>query len=481
MELLTNIMETIKTYDGTDAYRKDCRYIKGIYYKKNVQCFNIDGTWYRINSNKIVFDHEVKKWVLRESYPNIIDGIVDIDDSTPIMGKFTPNITKNDYLYYNGSLYLTLNDSFLINNKYITEGLNGKYYFKNQAVPREFTTKVKPRRENFYSFAYNYGSDPLIPIFSENFDKGFKGMPLLSDAWKHLGKFTFGVEFETEAGAIPEKYLINNGLIACRDGSITGFEYTTIPLKGESGIQCIKTSGYLLDKYCVCSPNESLHIHIGGYPRTIKNIAALYRLGVLIEHQIYSMFPYYYINTSNFKRKGYCNPLYKLDANLNDAKSIFIGIYNYLSGGANTFSKFPTGTHPMDRSGQHKWEISPRYHWLNLIPLIWGNRGTVEFRCHIPTVRSQKVINWLFITVAILKYALKHTKELTSEILSKLPEITLKDILQEAYPDNISNILIDYIKQRKLHYGNRNDIVGEMEIISERTSKLDLFTLTEFV
>ena len=359
MNYMTSIMEIVKTYDGTEAYRKDCRYIKGNFYIKNIQCFNINGTWYRINSDKIAFDNEVQSWIVLDSYTRIVDGIIDLKNDIPIIGKFSPT-SKNTELYYKGVNYLVIRESVLLGCSLILEGVNGKYYYNSGKIPKEFLQKVRPHKDNYYSFPFNYGSEPLIPEFTEHFNKSFIGESLSSTAWKHLAGFTFGVEFETDLGAIPEKYLMGNGLIACRDGSISGFEYTTIPLSASSGIQCIKRSSELLKKYCSCSPNESLHIHIGGYPKTIKAIAALYRLGNLIQKEIYSLFPYYYVDTSNFKKKGYCNPLYKVGEESKVAREIFDGIYNYLSGGVGKFSRFPTGTHPLDRSGQHKWEISPR-------------------------------------------------------------------------------------------------------------------------
>lgn len=116
---------------------------------------------------------------------------------------------------------------------------------------------------------------------------------------------------------------------------------------------------------------------------------------------------------------------------------------------------------------------------MNLIPLIWGSRGTVEFRCHTPTLQSQKVINWLFILVAILKYALSNSTKLVNCIESELPKITLREIVQMAYPPEISKVLINYMSSRKIHYHNKNDVVGEIEIFSEETG--DIFELKEFV
>lgn len=480
------LMESVTTYDGTTAPRKDCRFIKGDYYLKNAQCFFIDGKWYRINSGYIVFDHEVKSWILRSTAYSLKTGIVYISpDCTNIeRGAFTANLDKNVLIRMsNGDFETAIDYKMLDANPMIEESVSGIYYFKKDEskLSSRFTTKLKPNKDGFYTFPFNYGSDELLDTFSTSFREKFVGKLLSSDAYKYLEDYTFGVEFETERGAIPERFLMPNGLIACRDGSIAGFEYTTIPLNGESGIMAIKKNCELLSKYCSCSPNESLHIHIGNYPKTLKNIAALYRLALLLQEEIYTMFPYFYIDTAQFKRKSYCGPLPRYELESTDALEIFSGLYYFLSNG-NTFgSRFPTGAHPMDRSGQHKWDISPRYLWMNVIPLIWGKRGTVEFRCHTPTLDSQKVINWLFIVVSILKYAKKHTKDLVSSPYTELPPITLMNVICEAYPKKISSVLLDYISTRKKHYADKCDVVGESEIYAEQNKDSSLFNLTPFI
>jgi hypothetical protein len=104
---------------------------------------------------------------------------------------------------------------------------------------------------------------------------------------------------------------------------------------------------------------------------------------------------------------------------------------------------------------------------MNFIPIIWGTRGTVEFRCHTPTLSATKTIYWLFILVAILKYAKSHVKELTTVKQTELPKITLTSILNSAYPRKISRVLIKYIEDRKTHYKSRQDPTGDFEIHEE--------------
>jgi hypothetical protein len=115
-----------------------------------------------------------------------------------------------------------------------------------------------------------------------------------------------------------------------------------------------------------------------------------------------------------------------------------------------------------------------------MIPIIWGSRGTVEFRCHTPTVQYQKVINWLFIVVAILKYAKKYATLLTSKPFDKLPKVSLYTVLENAYPPKIYTILYKYVEDRIVYYTDKNDEIGEREIMEEELGR-DMFNLISFV
>ena len=75
----------VTTFDGSQAKRSDCRYIKGQFYIKNEHCFFIDGLWYRCTNNNIIYNHTTKRWVKydRETieFAAVKFGIVDIVDS----------------------------------------------------------------------------------------------------------------------------------------------------------------------------------------------------------------------------------------------------------------------------------------------------------------------------------------------------------------------------------------------------------------
>ena len=82
--------------------------------------------------------------------------------------------------------------------------------------------------------------------------------------------------------------------------------------------------------------------------------------------------------------------------------------------------------HPLDRENVHKWNINSRYHIVNFNPLFFGNNKTVEFRCHTNTFNKHKIMHWVFITSAIVKYAsLNRGKSIGS--------ISLQEILRKVF------------------------------------------------
>ena len=65
----------VKTYNGLEVEKDTCKYIRGEYYVKNVDCFQLDdGKWYRINSDKIVYDYSTEKYIRKNN--NLIEGVV---------------------------------------------------------------------------------------------------------------------------------------------------------------------------------------------------------------------------------------------------------------------------------------------------------------------------------------------------------------------------------------------------------------------
>jgi hypothetical protein len=121
LEKSINLMEKVITFDGTEALRKDCRFIKGNYYIKEKQCFCIKDKWYRINSEYIVYDHRKDKYILKSESGRLLYGITNILSTNTIeFGHFS---RKESELYFSfqGELYCLLDESLLKNNSNIRE------------------------------------------------------------------------------------------------------------------------------------------------------------------------------------------------------------------------------------------------------------------------------------------------------------------------------------------------------------------------
>lgn len=109
--------------------------------------------------------------------------------------------------------------------------------------------------------------------------------------------------------------------------------------------------------------------------------------------------------------------------------------------------------------------------------LFFSPRRTAEFRLHHATLNGQKMVNWLFICIAILRYAEKHAKK----ILTTNTPITLDDVLN-YYADTfkskdaifLSEYLKAYVKERKDYFRKdfeRGDYTSEKEQAQDKHYK----------
>mgnify|MGYP000978013104 CR=1 FL=1 len=91
--------------------------------------------------------------------------------------------------------------------------------------------------------------------------------------------------------------------------------------------------------------------------------------------------------------------------NKDNMAEAFEPIFQFLSMG-HTFKEFDNDLsnvteHPSDPRGNSKWYVKSRYRWVNMIPLLFGNKETVEFRIHTPTYDIDKILNFLLINLEI--------------------------------------------------------------------------------
>jgi len=308
----------------------------------------------------------------------------------------------------------------------------------------------------------------MMDMFNSGVDKRRSVTQTNIATWaQRIEPFSFGFEFETNRGKIPNYRIMNSGLVPLRDGSITGIEYATVPLSGKSGIVDLEEMCTLLQRYTTFTEQESLHLHIGNIPTGKRFIGYLYTMCCILEKDIFSIFPKYYAQTSKFKAKGkdYNMPL-KKELVAMTPEETFDNIAFYLSEGKK-YQGFGA-EHPSDPEGHSKWSIQSRYHFVNFIPLLFGTNRTLEFRCHVPTHDVIKVINWLYICSAIIKYTEKLCNANVDLMARK--HTSLKEVIADTYPTKLAMYLNDYISMRK---ENRmkdeaiGDMVGATEISAE--------------
>ena len=487
---------TVQTFDGSVANKRDCRFIKGDFYIKNKQCFLINDTWYRVNSGFITYDNETRQWVIIKDNPNLIKGIVSFDGEEAILGFYTQNKFKNVTVYLKDGRILSCIDYKILPPGYFRENVTEMVFEHVSYKTTRESLGLTPTRsrlaksfdERFPKVDFNNHGYPItLPYCTKHYDasmyeKFLKSMVVpnsfstnIGRYYHELGNLSFGFEFETNFGKIPNYRILESGLIPLRDGSISGIEFATIPLSGRTGILALENITSLLTKYVSISENESLHLHIGNTTTTKKYISYLYTLCCVLEKEIFSLFPQYYAQTSKFKARGkdYNMPLRK-ELVTDDCDETFSNIAFYLSDGKK-YQGFGSN-HPSDPDGSHKWQVNSRYHWCNFIPLMFGSNNTIEFRVHIPTRNTIKVLNWLYICSAIVKYAeLEHKKD---NALSNVKYVTLKDIFNAVYTPKLANYLYEYISFRKSER-KLNDVAGDFtgrtEIMEEMTGSKPFF------
>lgn len=462
MRAIKNIK--VITIFGNTVDKKDCISISGEYYQKNVDCFNIDGRWFRKGNPKIYFNDVKQEWC--KLNPNVVDGIIGYIESNYnyIFGKFEKTFEGDYYIETLDGKYVVCNKELFNKIPKIFNKYDGVFYDMKKAYSRSFN-KDKDRLGNayIYSFERLYNSEGLIDIFSQvDNSKYTEKLTFPKSISNVIDKYSFGFEIETSAGIIPEYKCKELGLIPLRDGSINGHEYTTIPMRGMDGINLLANQMKELNNSCSIDRDCSVHLHLGDFPLEKNKILDLYNLCFLLQDEIGELFPYCIYNTSRYKSHGkdYCK---KLPQKMNSIE-VF---YNFLTDGQLDWNESFTNPHPSDPRRDRKWEVHNRYFFVNFINMLFGNKTkTVEFRIHNATTNIDKLVNWLYICIAILNYAENGTPN---------NNITLAHVIEFSYDADTATILDSYIKERKAYNKmckiKLNDIYGYFDLLDDKEMK----------
>jgi len=456
-----NSESKVTTIFGKTVNKKDCISINGEYYEKNVDCFNIDGRWFRKGNPRIYFDDVKQEW--RKINPNVIEGIIGYnpENASYNYGMFEKEFAC-DYILMTSYGQSTVCDKKLFDSiPKIFSQYDGYFYDYKYAYSRNYD-KAKDKQGNayIYSFERLYNSEGLIEMFSKVDNSKYTEKLINTVEYdKLIDKYSFGFEIETASGVLPEFKCKQLGLIPLRDGSISGHEYTTIPMKGIDGINLLANQMKELKDSCSISKECSVHLHLGGFPIEKNKILSLYNLCYLLQNEIGELFPFYVYNTGKYKGNGkdYCK---KLPQKMNSMEIL----YNFLADGNAEWNSSFTKPHPSDPRRDRKWEVHSRYYYCNFINMLFGDKiKTVEFRVHNASTNIDKLVNWLYICMAILNYAENGTPS---------NDITLKDVIEFSYSESTSKILNEYIKIRKDYnkmcqtkYG---DIYGYFDLMDDK-------------
>ena len=478
----------VVTIKGEELPISRCRKFNKQWYKigdlkieNSGDCYLIDNRYYREETEIVIYNHSIKEYILK--HDNLIYGVVNIIDNIVIKGYFNNDKNYSTILLELGINYLLFDANVIANNRYYRECLSdGNFYHISRLVAKKLNEIKIPQQS--YKNSLPYDSKGIIQKNLYNYNNNYSPeiLPNIKRYAPLLKELSFGLEFETIKGFIPERLLEKYGLIPLRDGSISGIEYVTVPMDGEKGLQCsydilntLKERTEYDDKSC------SLHLHLGNLPRTKEFILAFFKLGMFIQDEMYQMFPIYKKYNFGIKNKNYSAPLptFEILSQLDtviDSRNLdknFDVLYKYLSMGESLQNhdnnldnvKF----HPADENGNHKWNIHTRYFLFNLIPLIFGNKQTIEFRIHTPTYDENKIIPFILMNSMLVNFVIKYQNIILSGDLN-FKNLNLYEILANVISDSniegkteLKNMFLDYIQTRKSYCKRQTgsgDILG---------------------
>lgn len=481
----------VTTIKGDTEYRRNCKYIGGKYYLMDRDCFNVEGKWHRVDGGLIVYDHETKIWIHKNQAKGLIRGIVDFEkDNKPVVGYFSRNIYNNviTKTKSHGSIP-AINSEILEKNGFIEDVSVGTWFFKGDMSSDDIRArKVIRNNRSFTDRGYNIEENAKDFNFKVEAYNNYNTTisKKAREMSKYLGDITFGAEIEIAKGNLPENLQSKFGVVICRDGSIDGGpELVTIPLGGAKGLQTLCDLGEALYKRGETSLACSFHLHFGNTRRDKLYVAAVYTLCRRIQDEIFTMFPYYKTDPKGVKKKNYnqklqrlgIHPLIKTDKESFETYLVDVHakLFDFFAEGRMTLDQFDKKTreHPVSR----KWDRHNRYFWVNLFNMFFGHRHTFEFRLHGPTTNPHKMINWLFICLAILKYADKNALQILK--MKDKETVSLKELLT-IYEDNfpkdgkarfLSEYLYAYFRERQEAFKKdykRGDVISSWDIDEDK-------------
>lgn len=494
-------IERVMTFDGILMPKDKVRHIQGEYYIPNKSCFKVGNRWYRINSGMIELDHTTKEYALKST---LLEGVVDYSNGSIVLGFYSSKLPREAQINIftkEGQRYFALNESILSDN--FVEDLSTGFFYEKGNKSIDYSGFNYKRRSGYAGVLNNGNPEPNYYFwddcpFRNQLTEYYNNLeiPISNDVQKIsrlIKGITFGIEFECNNGTIPLRHLFNCGTVVVRDGSVKGYEYTTIPMSGAKGLQTIINFCAYLQKYCTFDQYCSLHIHFGNLRDDKLYLLATYMAAYKLQQEIFDLVPYYKRDPVTIIKteKNYCKPLPSLNI-VNDklissksgkefsdtVEMHYQQLFKFLSGGVEADRVYNRTTH-VHPQGDEKWKQLSRYHYFNIMPMIFGKHKTMESRIHHMTFSPDKIINWLLFNVAFLKFCDSNTKEILKSNVGITVENVLKGYLDDfmyegkrtsSFRTNIVSTLIKYFDQRKQQFSNEmmnHQYISEKELFED--------------
>lgn len=384
-------------------------------------------------------------------------GLIYIDDNYAEFGYF-PESNDNIRIIYEGSLV------WGISYDELKDHLGFDYLQGSYVIGKDVNQYNFPFGRDV--FPYNLDKMTYNAKFEEHLFKDKQNISnLLEFRFINELPYTFGLEFETAGGYLPQHRLYELGLIPLRDGSISGIEFTTVVLQGNMGLNLLKQQVEALNACTIFDKDCSLHVHFGNFKLSGNVLLAVNNL--FHNSDISQFLPELTFSTYLYKTnkdKNYCE--------FNDKYISFEEMYGLLVG-RNFYGDFKQ-PHPKDIGGTRKWNIKTRYKAVNFINAIcYNGPKTIEYRMLRPTYNFNKILGWLFIYGAIIKYAEQNAKSTFYNIRH-----SIEHIVRSVYSTELADILVKFLDMsRKIVYAQSsvNDSYGMRTDIDDKIITYETF------
>ena len=356
------------------------------------------------------------------------------------------------------------------------------YFYHNTLVDKPKKTNWNPDYQCSF-IKSRLTEDKKVGLTPEQFELAYKRGQITTSYNVTKGlKYTFGYELETSSGHVPPFIQSMLNCKTVRDGSCTGAEVVSGIIAGDSGFYQLNQTAYHYARACKINHKCGVHVHLGNVEFTKTFNVAMYKLGLLIQNEIFSMFPLsrqrtrneYYINKGMFNGCCYKIPMlngFEKKLNIEDkcvgdtmkkVEDMYHEMFTWLSGGNIPDSK----KNKLQKHPAHYPDA--RYVWLNFICCnfnrtkynfktsnpkekqdnlkLLNEAATIEFRNHPASLSYRKISNWILICMALVNYA-----ENNSYKILAADSITLKDVIDFTYGD-YGKFLLTYIEECKAKY-----------------------------